>query len=198
MYKEVNYSGLSDQELLRKLSDGDDAAFTCLFRRHWNRLYKSAYRVLADEQVCEDIVQAVFMNIWERRNELSSVRSFESYVYVMTRYMVFRHVAESRRWNSVADFPEDEPAVPSADTSLHVLEMETIVSSTVRDMPLRCQEVFTLSRDEQLSRREIAEQLGISLKTVENHMSRALRLLRISLRGMLMAGLIFALSAIWF
>lgn len=182
----LNYDTLADEQLLALLDQNDRQAFTSLFRRYWQGLYRSACHVLQDEQVSEDIIQEAFLSIWERRHSVRVHKSLKSYLYSMVRFMVFRYIADQRARSSVYENLGERLSYDSPESGILVENLNDTLESTLSSMPQRCREVYVLSRERNLSHKEISRELNISVKTVENHLSRALRLLRVSLKLLLL------------
>ncbi|MFB9076143.1 RNA polymerase sigma-70 factor [Flavobacterium procerum] len=177
---------ITDDEILQRLRAGDKKALTILYDSHWKPLFASSYLLLKDRELCEEIMQDVFIDLWNRRSDLQIKISFKSYLYACVRYKVF------------AEFRKDKPErielyddinarfqYATPETRMIHEELEHHINLIVESLPEKCQLVFKLSRNELLSHKEIAEQLGISTKTVENHITNALRVLRDSLGNVL-------------
>jgi len=172
----------SDKEIIQGLKQGDKRALTMLYNDYWKVLYISSYNLLKDKEVCEEIIQDVFIDLWNKRKELEIKVSFKSYLYACVRYKVFAQY-RSNKILRVELFEELDKRMQYAtpETKMMHKELKQHIKVVVETLPDKCKKVYKLSRNEQLSHREIAEQLGISIKTVENHITNALRVLRISL-----------------
>lgn len=175
----------TDTELLQRIARDDGNAYAFLFRKYWRPLYEAAFRVLLDEQRCEDIVQEVFMQLWDKRKTLQIHTSFKSYLYSIVRYRVFYELSESRCRAELFENIPDRISNETPETVVTYSETERLVMTAVERLPQRCKAVYTLSRVEELSQKEIAERLGISIKTVENQITKALRAIRVVVQGLL-------------
>jgi RNA polymerase sigma-19 factor, ECF subfamily len=170
---------LSDRELLDRLKKGDTAAFDTIFRTWYGPLVGTAERMLRDRAVAEELVQDVMLELWRRRETLTPDGSAQAYLFQATRNRVLNHLRHLRiEQRSEPDVRGESSATPQADAVLAQQELDVAVQEAVRSLPDRCREVFELSRVHGLKYAEIANALGISVKTVEAQMGKALRTLR--------------------
>ncbi|WP_405605785.1 RNA polymerase sigma-70 factor [Polaribacter sp. Asnod1-A03] len=172
----------SDKDILQGIKNGDKRALTVLYDTYWKVLYISSYNLLKDKEVCEEIIQDVFIDLWNKQKELEIKVSLKSYLYACVRYKVF---AEFRKNKIIrVELFEDidrRLQYSTPETKMMHDELEIQIKLIVASLPDKCKKVYQLSRNEHLSHKEIAEKLGISIKTVENHITNALRVLRTSL-----------------
>ncbi len=177
------YSTYTDQELLELLSQGDQEAFNTLFTRHWENLYKSAYYVLRDADACKDILQDVFIWLWENKQTLK-IQSINAYLKAAVKFKVANYIRSGQIrvsfFNQLAQFPSTVLS-PSTEELSEIKELNTLIQNSIALLPEKCQQIFQLKRIEQLTNQEIADKLGISIKTVENQMTIALRRIRSSI-----------------
>jgi RNA polymerase sigma-70 factor (family 1) len=173
----ISYSSVSDDKL-GAILQRDDAAFNEIYERYWAVLYRAAFNVLKDEEGCLDVIQDVFVWFWENRSELK-VNSVKAYLLVAVKYKVANYIRNGKVRASFYDqIPKIEGNAEFPDEVLEVKELKEMIERFVGDLPDRCQEVFQLSRKEHLTNKEIAERLGITEKTVENQMNKALKQLK--------------------
>jgi len=173
-------SELTDTELLQRIKQDDAAAYQSLFERYWEKLYLFAWKRLKSRQEAEDVVQHVFMKIWERRATRNIVFSFQHYLYRSVSYEVIASL------KGMLDRTEDISAVnesilPAFNNVLEKMsvdELDALIESEISNLPLRMQEIYRLSREKELSIREIAEHLDLSEQTVKNQLTGALARLR--------------------
>jgi RNA polymerase sigma-70 factor, ECF subfamily len=155
------------------------AAFGGLVAAHTERLVRYAYRLVGSREVAEDIVQDLFVRMWER-GEDRTVRDVLPYLYHAARNRALSHLRHSRvraRWRAMlASAPP--PAAPPSSQEVEETDLARAIRQAVQDLPERCREVFTMSREQGLTHREIARVLGLSVKTVESHVWRAMTTLR--------------------
>ncbi len=172
----------SDELLWDAVVTDSDTAFSVLFDRYWSVTYKTAFSYLKDREQSEEITHDIFLNLWQRRHALS-IQSFSAYLRASARYHVYKHLKSAR--SNIVDYTDDWETMggaPSAgnDGEQRILqaEFEHEVEAYLVDLPARCREIFLLSRRDDLSNQEIADRLGISKRSVENQLTRALKHLR--------------------
>ena len=170
---------LSERELLERLRRGDEGAFDAIFRAHYPGLVTFLDRLLRGRGEAEEVAQEVMLELWRRRDGLDIRESLRAYLYRAARNRalnVLRHERVVEAAAPYARMPESEQA--RAEPDLLEQELDAAVAAAVAQLPERCREIFQLSRVDGLRYVEIADTLGISVKTVEAQMGRALRLLR--------------------
>ena len=168
-----------ERELLARVRDGDEHAFDAIFREHYAPLVRCAEAMLHRRDLAEEIVQDVLLALWQRRDSLVVEDSLRAYLFRATRNRALnhlRHAVIERKAEPELSAVEAPDAV-AASTMIDG-EMETALRAAIRALPPRCREVFELSRVSGLRYAEIAVTLGISVKTVEAQMGKALRVLR--------------------
>ncbi|GAA4304840.1 RNA polymerase sigma-70 factor [Aestuariibaculum suncheonense] len=171
-----------DSDIVNRLKGGDKKALTELYDSYWKPLFISSYNLLKDKELCEEIIQDVFIDVWNYRENLQIKISLKSYLYACVRYKVFSEFRKHKiQQVELFEGLNDRFQYATPETKLMHEELVTQIEAIVNTLPARCQEVYILSRNQQLSHKEIAEKLGISTKTVENHITLALRTIRSSL-----------------
>jgi len=177
----MNYNDLQDGELLLRLCDNDQNAFDEIYRRYWSFMYQSAYNILREREACRDIVQELFIWLWENRANLN-ILSIKPYLMVAVKFKVANYIKKGKvRSSFFEQLKKIEEPYELVEDSLEVKEMMQIIDHFINQLPEKCRKVFILSRREHLTNKEIADQLNISVKTVENQMTIALRKLKSSL-----------------
>jgi RNA polymerase sigma-70 factor (ECF subfamily) len=175
-----SYRHLSDQELLVLLKSDEIAAFEEIYNRYWAELYSSAYKRTSSREASEEIVQDFFTSLWLNRTKIQIEGTLVNYLRTSIRYRVFNYYSkEYVRKNyleSVGSLMKDFDN--STEETILLNDLTQNLEREISRLPLKCRSVYTLSRIEHKSNKEIAAVLGISEKTVENHMSRALKYLR--------------------
>ncbi|RPE13520.1 RNA polymerase sigma-70 factor [Chitinophaga lutea] len=175
------FSIYTDSELVDLLNAGNRAAFDEIYHRHWKSLYRTAYRVLKDEGACLDLLQDIFIWLWEHRGHLE-VRVLHAYLSMAVKYKVANYIRQLKVRPSLFEEVEKLEIPDTATISALALnELKTIIAAFTEELPERCRQVFYLSRIEYLSNKEIAARLGVSEKTVENQLTIALKKLRLKL-----------------
>lgn len=175
---------LSEQQHLFKLQNGDITVFEMFFRTYYQSLCNYAYTFLQDRDESEEIVQSSFLTIWEKRETLEIRTSLKSYLYTAVRNAclnVIKHEKIKQKHVSEA-LAVSERSHDSVSHRVLSSELEDRIQTSMEKLPEQCRLVFKLSRFEELKYAEIAEQLNISIKTVENQMGKALRIMREELK----------------
>jgi RNA polymerase sigma-70 factor, ECF subfamily len=184
---------LLEKQVLETLQLGNESAFEMIFRTYYQPLCRYAYSFLQDKEEAEEVVQASFITVWEKRNNIAIETSLKSYLYRMVRNSclnVIKH--EKVKQQHVAhELAVSEVAYESVAHKIQAAELEIRITEAMKTLPEQCRLVFQLSRFEELKYQEIADQLQISVKTVENHMGKALKLMRVQLKDYLPLFLIF-------
>lgn len=170
-----------------ELQEGDVTAFEMFFRTYYKPLCNYAYTFIQDKDEAEEIVQSAFLSVWEKRQSIDIKTSLKSYLYTMVRNTslnVIKHEKIKQKYvgESLAVDARSYEGVSQAVISS---ELETRIQQAMEVLPEQCRLVFKLSRLEELKYAEIAEQLNISIKTVENHMGKALKIMREQLKDYL-------------
>lgn len=170
---------------LQKLLQEDERQFMeALFSTYFPLVCKAIYRLVQDMATAEDLAQEVFIKIWNRRSQLNEVY-FKAYLHRAAVNMALDHLDKNKRRGGPHQElgPTQEAlAASNAAPTVHVKETKARIQQAIDQLPEKCREIFVLSRYEEMSYKEIAEALQISVKTVENQMITALKKLRISLK----------------
>lgn len=182
---------LRDGDCVERIRQGDSAAFEQVFRSHYVALCASVYRLLSSRADAEEIVQEVLRRVWEHRAQWAPQGSIENYLHRAVRNEAVnrlrrRHLEQSWYERALAA-PEDEPhlgamrSVRAIDAQLEDEELLAAVRRAVETLPERCRLIFQLKWEHELRYAEIADALGISTKTVENQLLKALKAVRLAL-----------------
>lgn len=175
---------LSDKKALEEIQSGSETAYEMMFRIYYQPLCRYAYSFLLDKEEAEEVVQATFIALWEKRSSIDIQTSFKAYLYRMVRNSclnVIKH--EKIKQQHVAhELAVMEVSYESVSQKVYASELELKIAEAIKTLPEQCRYVFQLSRFEELKYQEIAEQLQISVKTVENHMGKALRIMKEQLK----------------
>ncbi len=151
-----------------------------LFTDHYEGLCRYAYTMVKHQPEAEDIVQRLFITLWEKRFELEILRDAKSYLYRATHNASINAAKRLKRQTGFSALGVNDPGMAAEQSSDVVLsnELQEQIDQAIQRLPEKCGEVFRLSRFKELSYKEIAEHLDLSVKTVENHMGKALRMMR--------------------
>lgn len=173
-------------DLWNRIQAGDKSALKALFELHYHGICQTIHRYVADHALVEDLAQEVFVRFWEKRQQITIAVSVQAYLRRMAVNEALGWLRRNKRWEEEEFHPEMSAALDySAEEQFMQGEMERSIASAIDALPPKCRMVFQLSRFEELTYQEIADQMGISIKTVENQMGKALRLLRERLKAYL-------------
>ena len=172
-------NGNSDRGVVEAIRRGDSRAFDALFRQHYGALCAYAVRMTDDDpDEAEDVVQQVFIKLWEQRNDLEIRWTLKSYLYKMVHNRCLNRIRDRQNRERNLELRErtrDQVVQPSEGREE---ELKHRLNTALNQLPPQCRQVFELSRFEELKYREIADQLNISVKTVEAQMGKALKYMR--------------------
>ncbi|MEQ9289490.1 MAG: RNA polymerase sigma-70 factor [Cyclobacteriaceae bacterium] len=171
----------SETDLLKDLKNGNEKAMRAIYDMYWEKLFRSSYSVLEDEDICRDVVQEIFIDLWVRRSKLN-IENLRAFLYQAVRNRVAKHIRKiklkEKHKVAIKNLYVKETG---ADTMYEFKELNQSIQLSLNRLPERCHEVFLLSRYEYKSNSEIAEKLNISKRTVETHISKAIKHLRSTL-----------------
>ena len=173
---------------INELRKGNKAAFEAIFDKCYEPLCKYAYSILRDMDDAEDVVQKTFCKLWDQRESLFIKSSLDSYLYRIVHNDSInsinqRTLHQEHAFNYLSFTQSD--LSDSIMESIESTELQKAIKGAIAKLPPQCRKVFELSRMEQMSYSKIAEELQISTNTVENHMSKALKMLRADLKDYL-------------
>jgi RNA polymerase sigma-70 factor (family 1) len=169
---------LNDSDLLQLLQQGDASAFQELYNRYWSKLYFLAHKRLKSATAAEEIVQNVFLTLWNRRKTLK-IADLPPYLATATRYAVYHYLAAEKKRvkNEEAAGKRSLEAVPG-EMLIDEKQLLEQVKRVANDLPEKCRLVFIYNKIDDKALPEVAQTLNISVKTAEAHLTKALRLIR--------------------
>lgn len=181
-----------NQELILRLKEGSPEAFRDLFNQYGKKLFSFSLAYLDNAQEAEEIVQEVFLKIWKVRENLLSEKSFDSYIFTITKNAVLNTIRKSKSEKVYKNYVKLNPGKDVLlDDELDFRELETAYKNSIEQLSPRRKEIFVLSREQNLTNAEIAKKLGISVKTVDNQVTSALSEIKNTLRSAGFSGFIF-------
>ncbi len=171
---------MEKNNIIEDLVEGDEKTFHYIFKTYYPKVYHFSLYLLKSVSDAEDLSQEVFIKIWTHRETFKEIKDFDAYLYVLTRNTIFTYL---RTKHSFIVNAEDVTLFQLADSDNPLdntisKDLALLVEMIVTNMPYQRRKVFNLSRKDGLSNEKIAQQLGITKKTVENHLNLALKELR--------------------
>lgn len=173
----MDYTAYTDLELIMHIKQGDVGAFTELYNRHFNLLYTTANNILRTADISKDIVQEVFVSIWQNREKLD-IASPKAYLQQAVRFQVFKAIRADKTDAAFYERLIHVSRKMVVENDLSYKEFQKTVDELIKSLPDDCRQTFLMSREQELTYHQIAQRLNISVKTVEKKMSQALRYLR--------------------
>jgi RNA polymerase sigma-70 factor (family 1) len=192
----MQYNLLTDELLLKLLRVDDKEAFEEIYRRYWKQLAQLALSKLRSREEAEEVLQELFMSLWEKRNT-HQIESLRTYLFGALKYQIIDHYKQQLRAAKYADFALHKAPVAqqSPETELHFQQINSLFEETLHQLPTKTSQIFKMSRLENKTIREISQALSVPERTVEYHITVSLRLLRLQLKDYLptLAGAFFFL-----
>lgn len=169
-----------EQQWLAGLRRGNEEDLEQIFNRYYRYLVVTAYQLLHDDNQAQDQVQDLFFGLWTKREQLKVDGSLKAYLRKAVVNRCIDELRRKKRKGTTSDeaLPYQASHHANADSQMEAGELQQLINKAVDSLPDRCRAIFALSRFQQMSNREIATKLDISVKTVENQMTKALRHLR--------------------
>jgi len=187
-------TGKSNKELLQLIQKDDKIAFYNLYERYSKRLYGFVLRYIKQKSDAEEIVQEVFIKIWESRSKIDVYSSFESFLFTVaynTTISLFRKRVSEKKYLEHLKSLQQFESTPDLTDEIHFNELNKKVKSLLNELTPRQKEIFQLSREDGLTHNEIAKKMNISLNTVKKHITNTLTFLKSHIDTSLMVNLLF-------
>lgn len=183
---EDGLSSLQESAIIPLLHSGDESAFARIVKAYGNPLYRFAYIRTQSPEVAEDIVQTVFIKLWENRKTLEPSGSLKAYLYRSTANAVIdvirRRHAGARVIHNIRQVSADKYSRNDAVDKIELEELESMVRSVISNLPPRTREIYHLRKEQELSYEEISEILGITIPVIQNQVSKAVKALEKALQ----------------
>lgn len=166
--------------ILQLVKQGDKSAFTILFNQYWKSVYNFTKLYLISKEDAEEIVQDVFAQLWDIKEQLDEERNIEGLLFIITRNLIFDHSRKNFNHDFFKITIQDSLEIHTEDEANRIALSDLLehVRLLINKLPERQKEIFILSREKQFSHKEISELLSISPRTVERHISEATKFLR--------------------
>ncbi len=179
----MNYRLLSDEELLKLLKDSNEAALKEIYLRYWEDIYIATLKKVRIKTIAEELVQNLFVSLWANR-KTSDIRQLQNYLNRAIKYQVINFIKskmlrEKYTLQSSLHIAREEN---NCESTLLTHELSGAIDIAVKKLPQKSQEIFRLSRMENYTVKEIASDMNISPKTVEYHITRSLKMMRLYLK----------------
>ena len=170
---------MDERHLIELLKEGDPISFEILFQQYYVRFHNFVRNLIKDTQAAEDIVQNVFMKVWINRAQLRPDQSIHNWIYVLTKHEVLNHIRDRKVYLQVEKILiPDSSQFSAVEDMLQIRELDSRVREFIASMPEQRRRVFMMSRYRGLGNKEIAQMLGLSVRTVDRHINLALTSLR--------------------
>lgn len=180
-----SFDSLQDEVLVSALSGGDRDAFAEIYERYWGPLYRLAYQKMRSREIAEELVQNLFVSLWVKRGE-TVIRELRPYLFTALRFAIINHIesdqVHERFVAHYESFMQQADVQPTDELALR--DLTDAIERSLHTLPEQTQHVFRLSRFDCLTIPEIAAQLNLSEKTIQYHLSKALRVVRQNLHNL--------------
>ena len=162
----------------------DLSTFEAIYRRYWSELFDAAYQRIHSAEKAEEIIQELFVELWEKREQIQIKESVAAYLFTALKFRILNYLRHEKVREAHLQIIRDNVPVSTncLEEEIYVNELDTAYKSEVNNLPEKCRAAFELSRNEQLSFKEIAIKLNVSVNTVEKHVGKALKVLRFNLK----------------
>ena len=176
----MEYGKLNDEELVVLLREDNSHSYTEIFERYNSVLLRHAFRLLSNDEEAYDVVQDVFLQLWQKRNEINITSSLSSYLFTAVKNRIFKLFAHQkvviRYAESISAFMIE--GYNLVEDALLEKELSELIKKEIEALPPRMREVFLLNKKEELSYKEIAERLKITDQTAKQQVYKALKILK--------------------
>jgi RNA polymerase sigma-70 factor (ECF subfamily) len=169
-----------EKQLLSRLKNNDQKAFDEIFRHYYSRIFNLAYHFLHSREEAQEIVQIVFIAIWENRFQIDEQKSFPAYIQSIARHTIYNQLKKAVYRQRFIDFTikQTETEEAAVEEAYQYKELQEVLENAIAELPPRRREIFYLSRSKGLSYKEIALKLSITESTVNTQISKSIEFLR--------------------
>ena len=180
----LNIMQFSESEIIENIKKGNLDCFQQIFDTYYENLCQYAFTILRDMDEAEDIVQSMFLRIWEKRESLNITNSIRSYIYRAVHNQCLNQIEHRTIRQRYIEYNVQSAFSGEQLPDVFPQELEENIVAIISQLPKQCRIIFMMSRYEELKYSEISQKLGISVNTVENQISKALKILRAKLKEM--------------
>jgi len=185
-----NFKAYSDEGLLKLLKHQELGAFEEIYLRYWKKLYSAAYKRVQSREISEELVQDIFTSLWANR-EVQRIEVLSSYLFTAIKYKVINHLEKEMARRAYTEAPAY--ICNSTEETVLLNELNVALEKEIQKLPPKRQQIFKMSRQENLSIKQVASHLGISEKTAENQLGKALKVLKLNLKHFNIFALVVAI-----
>lgn len=184
---------LSDEQLMKEIKADNKFAFDMLYKRYSMKLYKFGYSILKSTEETENLMQDVFLNLWENRQRVEKDEFVKSYIFTIAHNSAVSILRKKSRESQYIEYLESlqDTNLGHCDLDIEYSELSKKLDDIINELPQRQKEVYLLHKSDGLKYYEIAEKLNISINTIENHMSCALKTIRLKLGNYTLISILF-------
>lgn len=168
----------ADNILILQIKKGNTAVFKSLFDRYYKKLCYFAWRILDDQSEAEDLVQEVFVRLWQNKHDLDISRSLNAFLYQSVKNACLNQIKHRKVKLAYAQNFKATSEVSTQNTIIETSELKALIELNINKLPPERRKIFIMSRKEGMKHKEIADELGISVKTVDNQIAKALKYFR--------------------
>ena len=173
---------VSNEDRLLKAIKLDKTSFDQIYKQYWSKLYIYAFNVLKEKEICEDILQEIFIDLWAKRDNVQ-ITDLNSYLYQSVKYQIFNHFRKSKYKKQLLIKFNLMNTQNGIDELYEEKELNVQLKDIISKLPKQRRIIFKMSRYDGLSNKEISENLNISLQTVKNQINKSLKFIRRSLKN---------------
>lgn len=186
----------TDTEIVENIRRGEIRSFELLFNQYAGQLVRYAATIVKDKDEAEDVVQQLFVSLWTKKETMEVNTSLKSYLYRSVHNSSLNRIKQQTVKESYAEYFTyvSDGTTAGAVAELEGKETDGVIMRAIEELPEQCRIIFKMSRFEQLKYQQIADQLGISVKTVENQMGKALKHMRLRLKDYITILIVFILN----
>jgi RNA polymerase sigma-70 factor (family 1) len=179
----MHYSSISDESLVLLVKKGETGAFEVLYQRYWRQLYGFAYRQLGVKEEAEEIVQELMLSLWQNR-EVSDIQDLRIYLFIAARNLVNKNIKAQMHLRKYMEFQLFQDVFESSRINeiLTNEQLKEAVERVMKQLPEKTATVFRMSKIDEVPIKKIAQELGLTDKAVEYHITKSMKMLRQHLR----------------